>query len=108
MHYRVQDTNGQIDARGGVTVAIAQDINPLNPREVAVAMAVCRRDDRFSKSIGRNIAAGRIQHYFDNPSSNAADHVEFYMLSADEPVKHQIHNILKLTHERQLRDLTGF
>lgn len=107
MHYRVPTAHGGVNSLGGVTVAIAQDVNSLNPNEVAVSVAVCRRDDRFSKSIGRNIAAGRIQHYYDSPNSSSTDHVHFFVLNPQRQVKYQVNQLIKEIYGRELRGMIG-
>lgn len=56
MHYRKFDKMGQIEARGGMTLAVGMDGTKLT-----VAMAECGRKDVFSKKMGRMIAEGRLK-----------------------------------------------
>lgn len=56
MHYRKFDKMGQIQARGGLTLAVGMDGNRLT-----VAMAECGRKDVFSRKRGRMIAEGRLR-----------------------------------------------
>lgn len=55
MHYRRHDKMGQIEARGGLTLAIKKEGAALT-----VAFARCDSKDNFSRELGRTIAQGRL------------------------------------------------
>lgn len=56
MHYRKYDRMGQIEARGGLTLAIEKE-----GLKVKIAMAECGRKDNFRRSLGRTVALGRLE-----------------------------------------------
>jgi len=66
MHFRKR--NG--DQRGGLTVAI--DYNH-EERAIYVAEAKCSRNDMFNRKLGRTIATGRLQAFFDGRSNIPLD-----------------------------------
>lgn len=57
MHYRKYNRQGQIESRGGLTLAVN-----LDGRAIHVAMAECGRKDNFDRKRGRMIAEGRLNN----------------------------------------------
>jgi hypothetical protein len=55
-HQRYYDQSGQIQAKGGVTLASIFDSDGVI---VAQALAACSPHDNFNKRIGRDISLGR-------------------------------------------------
>lgn len=56
MHYRKYNRQGQIESRGGLTVAVS-----LENRTVTYAIAQCSTKDNFCRKQGRVKAEGRLK-----------------------------------------------
>jgi len=80
MHYRKYDRQGQIESKGGLTLAIERHGNQL-----IVAMAECGRHDNFNRKLGRTIAEGRLRARSNN-------HLVQLELPPDTVPKSYIHN----------------
>lgn len=79
MHYRKFDRRGQIQPKGGLTVAIQQDGSQLT-----IALARCGRKDNFDRRMGRTIAEGRLR-------SRAEKHIHNLMLPDATSLKSFVH-----------------
>jgi len=77
MHYRAYDRMGQIETKGGMTLAILRE-----GQDVTVAVAECSRKDNFFRKQGRIKAEGRLK------SANAIKLV----LPEETKLKSYVHN----------------
>ena len=84
MHYRKFDRMGQIEARGGMTLAA-----DLNGSQLTVALAECGRKDVFNKKMGRTIAEGRLRAAL---ASGDTSKVVVLELPPETVAKSYIHN----------------
>lgn len=103
MHYRKYTRNGQLSAKGGLTLAIRHVDN-----ELIVAMAECGRNDLFNRKMGRTIAEGRLAHALDETvfDNNFGKNVFRLELPAETTPKSFIHN-QSFVQERVKKLLAG-
>jgi hypothetical protein len=98
MHYRKFDKLGQLEARGGLTLAVDMAGNQLT-----VALAECGKKDVFSKKMGRQIAEGRLRAAVASGDTSKLFILE---LPPETVAKSYIHN-QSFVRERVQRLLAG-
>lgn len=60
LHFRQYSSGGVLRNNGGYTVLIKRD--PNKPQDFLVSTARCGKKDNFNRTIGLNIAKGRMEH----------------------------------------------
>lgn len=80
-HLRNVDVDGNIDSRGGLTVAYVQDVDQDGGPLVKAAIAFCHTNDNYSKHLGRVKSYGHLQQMNVrgfNPSEDTVAGERFY------------------------------
>ena len=87
IHYRKFGKSGELDAKGGLTVAIQQWKPAQGNVELTIALAECGRKDVFSRKLGRVISEGRLKVLSaHSPKEDVGDQRVFVVtMPADEP-----------------------
>lgn len=98
MHYRKYNKQGQIESRGGMTVAVN-----LEGRNITYAIAQCSTKDNFCREQGRIKAGGRLKSQlattlplpdgFDEKSPMLVNAVKSYLHDQPE-IKNKVKKLL--------------
>lgn len=69
-HIRRRDRDGQINPLGGITICLTRGFLPYKFDTAVVTFARCRDDERFCRTIGRQVSLGRFNTWADHAGRN--------------------------------------